>query len=198
MAARRGRGPEHGDRESWVNSGYVYILTNDAMPGIVKIGRTSRDVDLRASELWQTGVPQPFEVYWQFKTPDCVQLEGFAHRDLRKHRVSKAREFFRVEPEYAVERCRFWAGLQAHEWVDQQFSEYLALHYSEVAAVSGIENLAETAGLDRRLVAEALGIVTIEELLPAIERARGQRRAEHFDVLRMAGIPEDQWWEPGE
>ena len=42
--------------------GIVYVLTNPAMPDIVKIGKTARGaVDARLSELYATGVPVPFE-----------------------------------------------------------------------------------------------------------------------------------------
>lgn len=38
--------------------GLVYLLTNPAMPGIVKIGLTTRgDMKQRLNELFTTGVP---------------------------------------------------------------------------------------------------------------------------------------------
>ena len=41
---------------------YVYVLTNPAMPGLVKIGRTdSSDPTTRVTQLYPTGVPVPFE-----------------------------------------------------------------------------------------------------------------------------------------
>ena len=44
------------------NYGIVYLLTNPCMPGIVKIGKTSRtDLQNRMKELYTTGVPVPFE-----------------------------------------------------------------------------------------------------------------------------------------
>jgi len=40
----------------------VYLLTNPAMPGLIKIGRTTRkDIKARMRELYTTGVPLPFE-----------------------------------------------------------------------------------------------------------------------------------------
>ena len=40
----------------------VYVLTNPAMPDIVKIGMTDReDVQRRMAELYSTGVPFPFD-----------------------------------------------------------------------------------------------------------------------------------------
>ena len=43
--------------------GYVYVLSNPSIPGIVKIGMTERDVPARALELSaSTGVPEPYDV----------------------------------------------------------------------------------------------------------------------------------------
>ena len=37
--------------------GYVYILTNPSMPGLVKVGKTTNTPNQRMSELHSTGVP---------------------------------------------------------------------------------------------------------------------------------------------
>ena len=42
--------------------GYVYVMSNEAMPGKYKIGCTSRHPDERANELNTTGIPKPFVV----------------------------------------------------------------------------------------------------------------------------------------
>ena len=44
-----------------MNEGIVYVLTNHAMPGMVKIGKTGREVETRLRDLYTTGVPLPFE-----------------------------------------------------------------------------------------------------------------------------------------
>ena len=40
------------------NSGYIYVLINNSMENLVKVGKTSRDAESRAKELSSvTGVP---------------------------------------------------------------------------------------------------------------------------------------------
>ena len=53
------------------NEGIVYILTNAAMPGLVKIGMTARaEIEARMNELYSTGVPLPFECSYAGRVPD--------------------------------------------------------------------------------------------------------------------------------
>ena len=41
--------------------GLVYVLSNPAMPGLVKIGQTTNEITSRMNELSNTGVPLHFE-----------------------------------------------------------------------------------------------------------------------------------------
>ena len=64
-------------------SSIVYALTNPAMPGIVKIGKTDRDNPrVRMKELYTTGVPLPFEYPIAIEVEDeqAVRLEKALHR----------------------------------------------------------------------------------------------------------------------
>lgn len=181
-----------------MNLGYVYILTNPSMPGLVKIGRTSRDVGLRAAELWQTGVPTKFEVYASEKTSDCVQLEAYVHGDLRKRRLSKSREFFQVDPGYAHERLRFWVEYQAEtaarEFLDEHFGAAMAVvPYREYVSGIALERLASASGKDLRAVICAIELLTVEEILPAISRAEVQHRQEQIEAFQQIGIPKEEW-----
>lgn len=46
----------------------VYVLRNEAMPNLIKIGITQRkDLQTRMSELYSTGVPFPFECLERLK-----------------------------------------------------------------------------------------------------------------------------------
>lgn len=152
------------------NPGYVYILTNEYMPGLVKIGRTSRDVDLRASELWQTGVPVKFEVYASEKTCDCVQLEAYMHGDLREYRVSHSREFFTVQPDLAAQKLCEWAKVQADGLIHGNFSSFAVVQYEKWVNEQAIDRLAEAASVNPRSICDAFAEITLDELLPALDR----------------------------
>ena len=56
--------------------GYVYILTNPSFrDDWVKIGKSSRPVNLRSKELDNTAVPLPFEIYAVMKTEKYDEAE---------------------------------------------------------------------------------------------------------------------------
>ena len=89
------------------SKGYVYILTNPSFrEDWVKIGKSSRPVDVRSKELDNTAVPLPFEIYATMKTSHYGEIEGFLHSILGKiagKRIRSNREFFNVSPEDALE-----------------------------------------------------------------------------------------------
>lgn len=87
------------------NPGYVYVLMNPSMEGLVKVGRTERDPHQRAKELSATtGVPTPFIVVFDAYFEDCSAAEVFVHTWLegRNNRVSSNREFFSAPVNEAV------------------------------------------------------------------------------------------------
>lgn len=47
--------------------GWVYIITNKSMPGLLKIGYTMKDPRSRAKELEGTGIPTPYEVVYEVR-----------------------------------------------------------------------------------------------------------------------------------
>ena len=84
-------------------SGIVYVLTNEAMPGLVKIGRTSREtVDVRLRELFSTGVPLPFDCAYACRVENDVEVERRFHEAFGPYRLSAQREFFQIEPQQAI------------------------------------------------------------------------------------------------
>lgn len=77
----------------------VYILTNEAMPGLVKVGRTNGELAVRIKALFQTGVPLPLELFFACEVSNSVFVEQQLHDAFGDHRVSRNREFFRIAPE---------------------------------------------------------------------------------------------------
>jgi hypothetical protein len=85
-----------------MSEGYVYILTNAAMPGYVKIGLTTQDdVAIRVRQLDNTSLPLPFECYFAARVPDCAKLERTLHFVFGEKRARGNREFFTIQPDLA-------------------------------------------------------------------------------------------------
>lgn len=85
------------------NSQIVYVLTNEAMPNLVKIGKTTRsDVKTRMNELYSSGVPYQFECAYAVEVDDCSTVEKALHVAFNPNRVNPKREFFSIDPEQAI------------------------------------------------------------------------------------------------
>ena len=95
--------------------GYVYILTNPSFKeDWVKIGKSSRPVDIRSKELDNTAVPLPFEIYATLKTLKYHEAEKHIHDFISMFtnlRIRDNREFFNIQPEKALEIFKMVAKL---------------------------------------------------------------------------------------
>jgi hypothetical protein len=81
----------------------VYVLTNPAMPGLVKIGRTSyEDASGRIAQLYSSGVPFPFKLEFACKVENPDEVERALHLAFAPNRVNSRREFFSIDPEQAI------------------------------------------------------------------------------------------------
>jgi hypothetical protein len=83
-------------------TGYVYVLSNPSMPGVVKIGRSAKGGEVRSKAIFQTGVPQPFALEFEIYCDDCQWLELEVHKSFAGERVCDKREFFKVDPPSAI------------------------------------------------------------------------------------------------
>jgi hypothetical protein len=87
------------------SAGYLYVLVNPSMEGLVKVGMTERDPRGRARELGAaTGVPERFILVFYVLVNDRAKAERFVHDELdrRNCRPNPKREFFKVEPTEAI------------------------------------------------------------------------------------------------
>ena len=90
--------------------GYVYILTNPSFrEDWVKIGKSTRPVDIRSKELDNTAVPLPFEIFATMKTSKFNEVERLVHKTIDRLtdlRIRQNREFFNVDPKVALDIFR--------------------------------------------------------------------------------------------
>src|SRR5207249_16022 len=83
--------------------GIVYVATNEAMLGLIKIGLTEGSVETRLTSLSSaTGVPLPFECYFAAEVADVARIERTLHQLFAEYRINPKREFFRLDPEKVV------------------------------------------------------------------------------------------------
>ena len=115
----------------------IYLLTNPAMPGIVKIGNTSRnDVQSRMAELYATGVPVPFECVYAAEVPDAVALEKALHNAFAPQRLNPKREFFQIDPTQALGIIKL---IQIKEVTPQVLAQRSEISEAELDAAQAIK-----------------------------------------------------------
>lgn len=88
----------------------VYVLTNPAMPGLVKIGKTTRsDLGARMKELYKTGVPLPFDCAIAVEVENNGdELEKALHAAFGPQRLNRSREFFTVKSSQVEALLKIW------------------------------------------------------------------------------------------
>lgn len=102
-----------------MSHGYVYCMSNPAMPGLLKIGYTERTLDERLQEAnLSTWVPQPFLLEFAKFVKQPNAKEQIVHRILAAERVNARREFFRT----SVEPVRLLFDLMDGQWWDGEES----------------------------------------------------------------------------
>lgn len=80
----------------------------------VKIGKSSRPVDVRSKELDNTAVPLPFEIYATLRTCKYSEVEKQIHKQIDRLtdlRIRQNREFFNIAPSVALDIMRDIADL---------------------------------------------------------------------------------------
>lgn len=94
-------------------SGFVYVLRNKCLPGLVKIGMTTATPQERARQLsYSTSIPEPFELVAAFQCKNPKECEAEIHAELAAHR-RPGKEFFAVSEDCAVTVCeRIARGVQ--------------------------------------------------------------------------------------
>ena len=116
-------------------SDIVYVLTNPAMPDLVKIGITSADVESRMGQLYSTGVPTPFKCEYAVKLPNGVDVEVALHAAFRDKRVNPKREFFQIDPDQVIAILKVFNGIDATPSIEAEINANVTPVEAESAEV---------------------------------------------------------------
>ena len=84
--------------------GWLYVITNRAMPELVKVGFSTKDPQLRAQELGNTGAPHPYVVVYDVLVHDPREAERLVHQKLNQY--SEGKEWFRCSLEFVRDVIR--------------------------------------------------------------------------------------------
>lgn len=147
--------------------GFVYILSNPKMQGLLKIGQTERTVEERAAEISaHEGVPVPFVVEAYFASSNPAADEALVHARLAHCRQPR-REFFSIELQQALDTVHQVCGRPPRYCRP-------GLHYQIPAARAAQQANAEAAQ-------------RAQEARAREEAAAAQRAREEFRQLSVLG-----------
>lgn len=105
-----------------MTEGHIYCFSNPSMPGLLKIGVTTRTPEERAKELFTTGVASPFRAEFSLRVKFVFETEKQIHLILNSCRVP-SREFFatsvtnafKILSTYALKNCVIADSLNEHQ-----------------------------------------------------------------------------------
>ena len=100
--------------------GWVYIIVNKAIKDLIKIGYSSKDPSIRASDFEGTGVPHKYRVVYDALVDDPYQIEQLVHSDLK--RFNEDKEWFNCSVHQGIESIRRNAPKIHLETIDEEIS----------------------------------------------------------------------------
>ena len=168
-----------------MSKGHVYVLINDCMPDLIKVGMTTRSIDQRIEELSRTAVPMPFRCTYSVFSPDCADLERSIHERLESHRVSKSREFFRCTPDYAEEILNEMIEDQIQCFVSE-FSDKHLVDSSLFIDPSSIHIIGVILNQRPEVIADAINQIRLDDECFDFSRllARASLRKSKFEAVQ--------------
>jgi hypothetical protein len=166
--------------------GIVYVLTNEAMPGLVKIGMTEDAAPSTGmGPLFSAGVPLPFAVAYACRVENALEVERSLHVAFEPQRIDATREYFRIDPAQAVAILRLLDRPEVtEELAFEAPAEQLELGCDE-SGTSYVLNLA-TGGID------ALASPVAPSLVPSPTAADAHRPPMHTPIEPIAQLTPDR------
>jgi hypothetical protein len=89
----------------------IYILTNPAFDGYVKIGKTT-NLKQRLRSLDNTSIPLPFRCAYAARVTNVDSAEKLLHDAFGDRRVRDNREFFEIDPLRVISALKLAGGVQ--------------------------------------------------------------------------------------
>ena len=124
-------------------AGWVYILSNEYMPGIYKVGMTTNSPESRAKELSSsTGVPFPFKVEASYHCQDPAYSESEIHSYLSEFRINNSREFFQLDLEELKAACEEFCDAEVGLGVEYFANTYEVFSFETLKTIN-LEELFE-------------------------------------------------------
>ncbi|HEY3982907.1 GIY-YIG nuclease family protein [Cedecea sp.] len=141
-------------------TGWVYIMSNEYMPGIFKIGMTTTSPETRAKELSSaTGVPFPFKVEAAYHCQDPSYSEKELHDYLSEYRINDSREFFKADLSEIKQFCEELCDVEVGTGVEELAISYDLISFESLSNLN-LSDLFDDIGLnvfgDKLAIAERL------------------------------------------
>ena len=96
-------------------TGYIYILSNESLNNILKVGCTERPIEERINELSKsTSIPTPFVLEACFYSKNHYLDEANIHKELSNYRINSGREFFKIGITEATEMISRIIGMKPY------------------------------------------------------------------------------------
>ena len=145
--------------------GWIYVISNKAMPELLKVGYSMKDPELRARELDHSGSPHPYVVEYDMLIENPQPLEQKVHHILSQYREGK--EWFRCTPEVAINAIKFIAEdraiIESFKKADREKVERLSVEKEEEEKMASDTSAAEQIHSEFEQNRKAEGKVIDEE-----------------------------------
>ena len=167
--------------------GFIYIMSNPAHSGLLKIGQTGKDPEERRKELGSTGVVQDFVLEYRALSEDYESLEREIHRALANVRTNPKKEFFNISVPEAVNKIREISGNRIES--DKVFyvspEELQRIKDEKQKILAKIEAKIEKRKKEREQIAEKERKQRFKESLQKLDAISIQKKTEEIEKLKI-------------
>lgn len=130
-----------------MGSGFIYVMSNQSMPNMYKIGKTKHSPQFRAKELSSTSVPTAFELEWYGHVVNYSKAELELHSKLSRYRVRNNREFFSADLDVIISAAREISEMYTfNEFISKSAKSKFKIKYERGIK---LRELADTGKIER-------------------------------------------------